>query len=1175
MSLFHRFLLVGLLSLVPMAACTQEKPPPTPSSHVHPMFDPISNPAQVPTPTDLVRNQDTGQLQIPTDPKNDPPAQHQFNQYLNTLNGYPTTVTPEVRFSAALDPASITAETIRVYDATYSWPTLIEGLTFQYQTIKSSAADGKQATEQGLVRIWNPKGWTRGHLYVVYVLGGTAGVKDAKGKPIGRSDFFQMVAQPNALCDWDRQRNYNVSNNSCDLPVDGATAAGCCRTPTSLDLRAIARNRVIDAYGSQSQPTSDILHQETTVQTRRLGSTLEKIRQGYNQLLALSQVAGLNPDNVALTWNFTIASNNEAIFDPTGTSPAIPLPSDLLLDNDKGVLNIPIAKDAAPAEKDFTGYLNTLNGWPLSSSTATVSFQHPIANNQLDKGVAIYAIKGNQATLVTKRKLTYDKNAKQLSIQILETLQPRTTYAIVALGGKDGLKNADGNSAPGRSAMMQLVLSEDPLCTCKGITCQLDKKEICDTVTVSSFIDDPKSFDTPRTAIDKAMLFEEVRQGYDDILTIIEKTSQIVRGNVISMWSFTTANMSEVTFDPTTGVIPYPNDLLLDATTGKVNIPAPDNETPEAKKLREGLNKLDGFTTLGSYYATYVGELDKDSVKLGTSVFIYNLKTGKAVTDWRVEVMDKASAIVASPDTPLNEQTQYGIVMLSASKDGGQKASSGLKDKNGNRIAASSFMALVRSAHPLYADGKSTISSLSNETAKAAESARQTFSGLFALVDKQGIARTDVVAAWTFTTQSITKPLTELRTLPWQQLTKTDQGSPQWTGSLIPVNGQTFPAIAPRDQLATWVPNGHFVSWLAIDETGTRTFLSDPTKGKPINVPMALIIPKSPMPNRGYPVAIFSHGLGRAKSDVVAIANTLASKGIATIAFDTLYHGARSLCTKDQECTQGSCNTKTGKCNSGTLKDSDDNGIPDASSERFLPSDNPFAIRDNIRQHVIDVAALIRGITSGAASGIKDASGTAGTIRLDPQKVYYVGQSLGGILGSLVLATDSIIKRGVLNVPGAPLVDIIATSPGFKDRKDAIYAAQNVKPGTLAELRLLTTFKWILDPADPANFAKYIKDQSLPDLITKGKVPAKDIMVMLAGNDQTIPVALGQNLARLIDLPAADMTRSTYPNAGHIFLLFPDPAGEIGATLSAQQQVGNFFLTGTVCKPNTSNSTCQ
>ena len=53
-----------------------------------------------------------------------------------------------------------------------------------------------------------------------------------------------------------------------------------------------------------------------------------------------------------------------------------------------------------------------------------------------------------------------------------------------------------------------------------------------------------------------------------------------------------------VEFDPANKIIPFPNNLLLDPATGKVNLPEQCNESASSLATRTGaLNKLDGFGT--------------------------------------------------------------------------------------------------------------------------------------------------------------------------------------------------------------------------------------------------------------------------------------------------------------------------------------------------------------------------------------------------------------------------------------------------------------------------------------------------------------------------------------------------------------------------------------------------
>src|SRR5690348_2131965 len=80
-------------------------------------FDPSQSPPVVPTPNDLATDPMTGLLAIPV-PPGASEADQQFIAYLNTLDGYPTTVTGNETFSGTLTSGSVNANDVRVYDVT-------------------------------------------------------------------------------------------------------------------------------------------------------------------------------------------------------------------------------------------------------------------------------------------------------------------------------------------------------------------------------------------------------------------------------------------------------------------------------------------------------------------------------------------------------------------------------------------------------------------------------------------------------------------------------------------------------------------------------------------------------------------------------------------------------------------------------------------------------------------------------------------------------------------------------------------------------------------------------------------------------------------------------------------------------------------------------------------------
>jgi hypothetical protein len=138
----------------------------------------------------------------------------------------------------------------------------------------------------------------------------------------------------------------------------------------------------------------------------------------------------------------------------------------------------------------------------------------------------------------------------------------------------------------------------------------------------------------------------------------------------------------------------------------------------------------------------------------------------------------------------------------------------------------------------------------------------------------------------------------------------------------------------------------------------------------------------------------------------------------------------------------------------------------------FSPT-NFFATRDNFRQQVIDLSQLVRLVKSTANTSVNaKLGGTTNAPKIDATKIHYLGQSLGGILGTLFNAVSPDTTHVALNVPGGGLVKLVFDSPTLAPSKAALVstlAAGGINPGTPAFDQFLGTAQWILDEADPVN----------------------------------------------------------------------------------------------------------
>jgi hypothetical protein len=222
--------------------------------------------------------------------------------------------------------------------------------------------------------------------------------------------------------------------------------------------------------------------------------------------------------------------------------------------------------------------------------------------------------------------------------------------------------------------------------------------------------------------------------------------------------------------------------------------------------------------------------------------------------------------------------------------------------------------------------------------------------------------------------------------------------------------------------------------------------------------------------------------------------------------------------------------------------------------------------------------------SSNGAAVISAALGGA-PFAIDPKKVFYVGQSLGSIEGTVNLAANPYVSRAALNVGGGTWVDIMTTSPDFRSTYLAGLKTLAIKEGSAENLLFLIGFHWILDPADPVNFARHIAVAPLPNVIDDPTGQTLQGPKVLLGQaalcDSTVPNPTNQLLYGTMGLgPLKPTTPGGPPNLLQWYMGSADgscPADQIGhgflldwkqyggtLALRAQSEVASFFLGGSV-----------
>jgi pimeloyl-ACP methyl ester carboxylesterase len=751
---------------------------------------------------------------------------------------------------------------------------------------------------------------------------------------------------------------------------------------------------------------------------------------------------------------------------------------------------------------------------------------------------------------------------------------------------------------------------------------------------------------TPEEKTAAAARLEPLRAGFAALMPIALNPAGLnwPAAEIVSMQTFDVApsHGTVVTVDSGSGIAPLPFDLMREAIPSDTTKPLDAGlvkPNPAFGAAGAGLVTLDGFSTTAMILAQTSGPITAASVPGNVKLFKRSCTGAPSVCTWSevVAVVKQPPQIqqggfsvaigiqpavwtgsVALP--PLAENTKYAVVVTD-----------GVTDFTGTTSLARSTVAkiLLEMTQPVVAPwpvaqgtNPSTLTPLlagmDGQTAAGIQKMRDELDELIGTTSL-GLNRSTIKAAYTFKTQTVTPTSVGLAAAPYAGLT-----------AVAPSNVTAF---TPAEfQTATAIPSALFPSGSTIVTAKITTIDpmdTDPSKGtlnpnqgawgtKQLDaivvVPAAASVTAScPAPASALkcaPLVVFHHGLAGSRLQAVVLANALAGSGFAVAAIDAPFHGARAFCSTDAQCASGGTCTLNmvdpdgagpipafqnqivpSSCSTSLAPDS--TGLSTAASGNYLISANFFRFRDALREDVLDQSALVLALAPPTPRAT-DAFATAVTgtgVAIDPTKVYFLGQSLGGIVGTQILATTPRYSRGVLNVPGGTVVDVFSTSPTFTTgSNDATpdspleLALQAVIPGfdlakvdpshpgftpagldaamAAAYLKTLNVAKWIIDPADPINYAANVETKlpsplmvSLPAGVLSYATTAA--FGQVAKGDTVIPNATNYELLTLAGVPWAQYETSGGGSVPHGYLLSGPPLNLM------QTDAVTFLLDGT------------
>jgi hypothetical protein len=403
----------------------------------------------------------------------------------------------------------------------------------------------------------------------------------------------------------------------------------------------------------------------------------------------------------------------------------------------------------------------------------------------------------------------------------------------------------------------------------------------------------------------------------------------------------------------------------------------------------------------------------------------------------------------------------------------------------------------------------------------------------------------------------------------------------QWSQQLHPTGPLADPVFLPTPALfgVGTIAFGTFASpdYENADEVipavGTRTGV--PAVQSTNQLQFTLFLPTGTAPAGGWPVAIFGHGFTDSKNGAPwAVAGTLASNKIASIAINVVGHGfgAGGTYTVVRTAAPPVVLPAGGR----GFDQNHDGTIDSTEGVSAIGAQSLLGNRDGLRQTVVDIMQLVRELKAGI-----DVDGD-GTPDLSTSRIYYTGQSFGGIYGTQLLGLEPDIRAGVPNVAGGSIIEVarlgafrplvglallartpslynaVPNSPFFTNFNENIPLRNqplvvDTVGGASAIANLIDNTEWAQQAGNPVAYAPYI---------------TRPVIFQFARGDKTVPNPTTSAILRACgcanratlfrnDLAHAAVNTSKNPHTFLTNITPTDPGAPFA--FAAQQQIATFF----------------
>lgn len=544
------------------------------------------------------------------------------------------------------------------------------------------------------------------------------------------------------------------------------------------------------------------------------------------------------------------------------------------------------------------------------------------------------------------------------------------------------------------------------------------------------------------------------------------------------------ATYAGITAAGTPGLFPHDIFTVEDPSTFtglRVNFSAETdagltNQQNLTKSMAAQISQLDGFGTSAGAWIRFSAPIEIDSVLPNQNVGIGFLQ-GDTPVIIPAEALARTSQILIRPDVALPPNTESFFF-----------ATSGIKDREGELVRMPPELRQI-----LHGNDDNALHKRLRETAAA-------------LVNAGTIDSTDdLVTLSVFTTQSVHEQSLEIaERIAQETITASSTG---------PCEVEEFYRFCTFElSVPDFVGDDQIIDPDAIDTTATYTL-----KGVaylPLESDAPYEIPYDPAV--GFPVSIFGHGLTGDKTQARLIAKHSAPLGVATISIDAPQHGEHPL-----------------RLNNSTQELDIILPLFGIQLEGKLDIIS-LHLRDGWRHSNLDKLGLVEAIKAGI-----ELDGDNGTVDLDPQRISYLGASLGAIQGSEFLALSTDISGALLAVGGARLSDIVRFGTIFKAIINVLLLSAS--PDEIDRFYVL--LQTAVEVGDGANWAPYVMQERVrgtlvPDIAMQSSIP-----------DEIVPPETALILARSLGVTLIGHV----PRPDH---LIPEADGPLSANHASGRTAG-------------------